>query len=92
MGLMLWLAVKVKMKILIHGDKKMGTWQKFLSQDGWTSLETLVALFIIVLAFSAIALSAQQAIIGAQRISDKIHETLQKRNEASKTVVELLNR
>jgi cytoskeletal protein RodZ len=71
------------MKTLTRGNDK---------QDGWTSLETLVALFIVLLAFSALALAARQAILGTQRITDKVYETVQTRNETTQRVIELLNR
>jgi hypothetical protein len=68
------------MKILLPGN-----------DGGWSNLEILVALFIILIGFSAIAVSAQQALRGSLRIAERAMDFINEKNKAIEAVLEIFN-
>jgi hypothetical protein len=56
---------------------------------GWTNLESLIALTIILIAFGAIAGAARQALAGAARVNDRVAAVIEERNETVRSIVAL---
>jgi hypothetical protein len=58
---------------------------------GWTSMETLVALFIILISFGIITIAAGQALKMSIHIMEKVDSVIEAKNQATEVILEVFN-
>lgn len=58
-----------------------------ISSDGWTNLEAVIALFIIMLASAAIMFAGVTAVTSAKKISEKTRAIISERNKTAQSIL-----
>jgi hypothetical protein len=59
--------------------------------QGWTNMETLIALFIILISFGIISIAAGQALNLSINILEKVDSVIEAKNQGIEVILETFN-
>lgn len=77
------------MRISSRGNRRSSEVRTLRARAGWTTLEALIALTILVFAFGSVAAGAREALQTARVLEGRLSERITERNECAQRVLDL---